>query len=371
MKRNGSKILAALAVLLAGLAPAQAYWLTVLSDDLSTNGSAWTYSGVSNSTGQALIRYDSVNQNIHAEWNETNLLITTGDPYIMIPSRLSRPLARVLTDNDTFRLRATLNLVPGSVANTVEGYQIANIGLYDVSQMGPDRTLSDDWSTNTNLLRDGSDFVEFNYFIYNTYPGSTITAVIGAHVDGDDDFVYDAGVGSEGAMGVDHWLPEGTNLYVEVEYFGAATDTLGRVAHCAIYTDPDRTNLLVVNGVTMSYWTQPLPAERTFRVTDVAFYNYVQKKWDEGNVTGAGAGTIDDISVEQYFEPGQIFSNSLQNESIVSTWAAESGTTYYAQFCSNLLESTWATVAVIQATSDTLACTNGLNGGWGCYRVTY
>ena len=57
---------------------------------------------------------------------------------------------------------------PGSVPDTTEFYQIGVMGLYGLEHMGPDRTQSDNppyGSSNTNILKDGSDFVEFDYFI--------------------------------------------------------------------------------------------------------------------------------------------------------------------------------------------------------------
>lgn len=348
---------------------ADAYWLKVLSDDFSNSASAWTYSGVSNALNQPLFACDSGQQNIHAEWNQANVYVGVGDPYTITPSAISRSLDRVLTDNTTLRFGATLNITTGSVVDTTEFFQIANITLCDITQMGPDRPMSDNWSGNNTLLRDGSDFVEFNYFVNNSWGGPNITSIMGAHIEGVDG-EYTTGIDlSQTAMGEDHWLPEGTNLYIQVEYFGAETGSLARVSHCAIYTEPARTNVLVVNGVPMSYWTQSLPAGKHFRLTHLAFYNYPSANW--GGANGAGAGTFDDLYVERLVKSGDCFSSVLQGEQIVTTWAAESGTTYSIEFSTNLAANSWMTNAVIAASGATITYTNSISGPRGCYRVSY
>ena len=348
---------------------ADAYWHKVLSDDFSNSASAWTYAGVSNALNQPLFACDTGQQNIHAEWNQENVYVGIGDPYAITPSLISRSLERVLTDHVTLRFGATLNITTGSVADTIEFFQIANITLCDIDQMGPDRPMSDNWSGNNTLLRDGSDFVEFNYFVNNSWGGPNITTIMGAHIEGVDG-EYTTGIDfSQTAMGEGHWLPEGTNLYIQVEYFGAATDSLARVAHCAIYTEPSRTNVLVVNGVPMSYWTQSLPAGKHFRLTHLAFYNYPSANW--GGANGTGAGTFDDLYVEQFVKNGDCFSNVQQGEQIVTTWAAESGTTYSIEFSTNLAANAWVTNAVIAASGTTITCTNSISGPRGCYRVSY
>ena len=348
---------------------AEAYWLKVLWDDFSSGSSAWTYAGVSNAYNQPLIACDSVNQKVRAEWDQSNVFIGTGDPYTIVPSRLSRPLDRVLTDRDTVRFGVTLNIEAGTVVDTIELFQMANVALCDITQMGPDRPMSDNGSDNSNLLRDGSDFVEFSYFVNNGWGGPNITSLIGAHIDGVNGD-YTTGVNfSQTAMGEGHWLPEGTNLYVQVEYFGAATGALARVAHCAIYTEPARTNVLVVNGVAMSYWTQSLPTDKFFRLTDLAFYNYPSANW--GGANGAGAGTFDDVYVERYFENGKIFSCSFQDTQMAMSWAAESDATYYVEFSTNLCANVWMTNAVLKASGETATYTNFISGMRGYYRVSH
>lgn len=348
---------------------ADAYWLKVLSDDFSNSASAWTYSGVSNALNEPLFACDSGQQKIRAEWNQSNFYVGVADPYTIIPSVISRPLDRILTDNVTLRFGATLNITTGSVVDTSEIFQIVNIALCDVTLMGPDRPMSDNWSANTTLLRDGSDFLEFNYFVNNSWGGPNITAVMGAHITGVDG-EYTTGIDYlQTAMGEGHWLPEGTNLYIQMEYFGAETGAMARVAHCAIYTEPSRTNVLIVNSVPMSYWTQSLPAEKYFRLTHLAFYNYPSANW--GGANGTGAGTFDDVYVEQLVKSGDIFSNVQQGGQIVTTWAAESGTTYYVEYSTNLVANTWVTNAVVEASGMTITYTNSIGGPGGCYRVTY
>jgi len=280
----------------------------ICSDDFSSNPSnTWFYSGTTNNAGQNLFRYDATRQNIAAEWDQSNHIDGTSDPYEVVPSRLARPLGMTLTDADTFRVSATLNIATGTVPDTTEFYQVANIGLYDTNSMGADRAMADNSSGNTALVDDGSDFVEFNYFINNKSFGwnPNITATIGAHVtNGIGD--YTTGSSADGYfhstdMGADHWLPGDTNLYVDLVYFGAARNGDARRAHVAVYTDPQRATLLSVNGVSMHYWSQPLPADKAFSVSAVAFYNYVNTSW--GGANGAGAGTWDDVHVDVYPYP--------------------------------------------------------------------
>lgn len=348
---------------------APACWQNVLQDDFSgPSSNQWVFEGVSNSAGQALIRYDGPAGRVAAEWDQAKVYVGAGDPYTMTPSRLLHPLAVCLTDQDSFRLTATLNLAAGSVVNTPEIYQIANVGLYDAAEMGPDRTMSDNWSGNSQVLKDGSDFVEMNYFINNAWGGPNVTCVIGAHIAGVDGD-YTTGTNYlQTAMGEGHWLPEGTNLYLTLEYFGAATGDLARVAYCGVFTEPERTNALVVNNVTMSYWTQPMPATKSFRLTHAGFYNHVAGNW--GGANGGGTGTFDDVSVDRWVPPGDVFSNRLAEGQVVLTWAAESGTTYYLEFCTNLAAGLWSTACVVEASGDTVTWTNGSNGKGGCYRVS-
>lgn len=349
----------------------QAYWLKVLWDDFSSGSSAWTYAGVSNAYNRPLIACNSVNRNVRAEWDQSNVFVGTGDPYTIIPSRLSRTLGCVLTDDDTIRFGATLNIATGSVPNTSEYYETANIGLYNLAEMGPDRAMSDNLSRNSNLLKDGSDFIEFNYFIGNNtawdyFPSAEVT--MGAHITGlDGDYYFNWK--NPRSMGVNHWLPEGTNLYVEVVYYGSATNDSARRSYGAIYTDPTRANLLVVNGVELYYWTPPLPTNKSFTLTDIAFFNYAAANW--GGANGAGAGTFDDVYVEKYLKNGDILSYSLQGEQLVTTWVAASGATYYVNFSTNLCANAWVTNAVLEASGETMTYTNFISGMRGYYRVSH
>ncbi len=369
------------AAFLIAASPGRAHWQRVLEDSFngdSTN--AWTYQGVTNLNGLSLMVWDPTNENIHAEWDQTNFYGAVGDPVTILPSRLSRSLERVLTDRDTFRFGATLRLATGSVANTIEYFEIANIGLYDLGSMGPDRAMSDDWTWNSTLVKDGSDFIEFNYWIGNNaswgwYPSAEAT--MGAHIDGlyGDYYFNWSGLGDplwhSTSMGQDRWLPEGTDLFVQVVYYGAATNSYARRAYTAIYTDPARTQFVQVNGVDMYYWTVPLPTDRWFRLTDLAFFNYAQTNYTGTNgPAGAGVGTFDNVYVEQYFEPCEIFTNHIEALGFVAAWAAETGKTYYVEFTTNLAAQTWTTSAVVVASGETASCTNAADGKGGYYRVT-
>jgi hypothetical protein len=324
-----------------------------------------------------LFHLDAHAGNVSAEWDQSNNYRGwPNDPEVITPSRFSRPLNRVLTDRDTFRFGVTMQITPGSVPDTTEFYQIANFGLYDLSQMGPDRLMNDNFSGNTVIVKDGSDFVEFNYFINNNSWGfnANIQPTIGTHITGfDGDYIVgstlDAGFWHNTDMGADHWLPEGTNLYIEIVYYGGATNAFARRTYGAVYTEPGRTNLLTVNGVAMYYWTLPVPTTKTFCVSDFAFFNHVGANW--GGVSGAGAGTYDDVYAERYVEPGVIFSNALQSGLFVTTWAAVSGQTYVLEHCTNLGAGVWETNAVIQAAGETLTFTNPANGKGGYYRVSF
>lgn len=356
-------------IVLASHVAAQAYWHSLMSDDFSVvDTNAWSYEGVTNAAGDPLIGHPAGASEVHAEWSQSNLYVGAGDPYTIVPSRFARRLARRVTDRDTFRAGATLNLATGSVANTWEFHQIANIGVYGLVDMGPDRTMSDNWSGNSALLKDASDFVEFNYFINNCWGGPNITAVIGAHIEGVDG-AYTTGTNmAQTAMGEDHWLPEGSNLYVEVSYFGGETGALARVAHCAIYTEPERTNLVVVNGVGMSYWTQALPTNEEFTATHFAFFNYAGANWGGANAEGAGA--FDDAYVRRWVPPGEVFSNSVEAGGMVITWAAVSGSTYQVECCADLAAGGWTPVGVVTALAETACWTNALAAQGGYCRVT-
>jgi len=268
--------------------------VTILSEDFNSDPSAnWTYSGQQNGSSQNLFRWNASGY-VDAEWDQSNSYTGSGDPYTILPSWYSRSLGQTLTDHNRFRFGATLNL--SSVTDTTEFYQLANIGLYGLSDMGADRTLSDNFSGNTTLVKDASDFVEFNYFAYSgTWGGPVTAATMGAHITGDT-WDYTTGAGADAmyhstdASGT--YLPTSTDLYVEVTYYGTTT----RRAHMGIYTDAARTTLLSVNGVEQYYWTQPLPADDHFTLTDIAFYNYVGANW--GGTNGSGSGMFDDVYVQ-------------------------------------------------------------------------
>ncbi len=273
-------------------------WQGVLAEnfDVDPGANGWSYQGVQNAGANDLIRWNSAGY-VDAEWDQSNHFKSWDgaamDPYEIQSSSYSRSLSVTLSDDDTFRFGATLSI--NSVVNTTEFYQLANFGLYNMSQMGQDRAMSDNWSGNINLVKDGSDFVEFNYFIQNeSFGWNPMTqSTIGAHIDGLAG-KYISGSGTdpmfhETDMGAGNYLPTGTDLYVEVTYFGATN----RRAHSAIYTDSGRTQLLSVNGVEQYYWTEPLSAEDSFTVTHVAFFNYAASNW--GGPNGAGSGTFDDF----------------------------------------------------------------------------
>ena len=273
---------------------------TVLSDDFSSDPSSnWTYSGQQNGSSQNLFRWNASGY-VDAEWDQSNLYTASSNPSTtpdtIAPSYYARSLGQTLTDDQRFRFGATLDL--SSVANTTEFYQVANFGLYGLSDMGADRTMSDNFSGNSTLVKDGSDFVEFNYFINNDSFGwnANTGAAMGAHITGDTGD-YTTGASSDAMyhktdMGKDNWLPTGTDLYVEVTYYGTTT----RRAHMGVYTDAAHTTLLSVNGVEQYYWTQPLPADDHFTLTDIALFNYTGVNW--GGTNGTAAGMFDDVYVQ-------------------------------------------------------------------------
>jgi hypothetical protein len=278
-------------------------WTTILSENFNTDPSAnWSYSGRQNATSQNLIRWNAASGNLLAEWDQSNHYKDWGgtsplDPFEIEPSSYRRPLSQTLSDTDTFKFGAALQV--NSVVNTKEFYQVANFGLYNLSNMGADRTMSDNFSGNSNLVKDGSDFVEFNYFIQNeSFGWNPMTqCTIGAHIDalGGNYFV---GSNTDAMfhgtdMGASNWLPTATDLYLEVVYYA---DT--RRAYSAIYTDSARTALLSVNGVQQYYWTIPLPTGEHFTLTDAAFWNYVGANW--GGANGSGSGMFDEFYVSLY-----------------------------------------------------------------------
>lgn len=345
---------------------AGAGWVSLFEDDFSAPPTNWTYSGVTNSSGQPLFYHDSTQGVIRAEWDQANSFSGLSDPYIIAPSSFSHPLPRILTDRDTFRLRAVLNIATGTVADTTELFQIASIGLYNLQAMGPDRPMSDNFSANSNLVKDGSDFVEFSYFINDSWGGPNITATIGSHIEGTDG-EYTTGTNwTQTAMGEGFWLPEGTSLYVELVYCGAATNTDRRRAFCTIYENADFTGVLSVNGVAMHYDTARLPDGKFFRVSDVAMQNWPSSNW--GGENGFGRGFYDSIEVSQYFEPGEIFAQELCIGNFCMTFAAEGGAVYHIQSCSNLA-SGWETVASVTAGTESVTFTNSLGDDGRFFRI--
>jgi hypothetical protein len=355
----------------------QAFWQRIFEDGFSvTSTGTWAYVGETNASGQALIRHDEATERVEAEWDQANLYVGTGDPYTIVASRLGRSLDFLLDDGDTFRLGARLRLAAGSVPDTTEFYQIANFGLYNLSFMGPDRMMSDNgaFPPPGTFVKDGSDFVEFNYFINNRSYGfnPNIQPTIGAHIEGVDGLYTVGSSGDTGFwhntdMGEDHWLPTETDLFVEVIYYGAATNELARRAHGAIYTDAARTDLLQVNGVAMYYWTQPVPADRHFTLTDFAFFNYAGENW--GGPSGCGAGWFDDAYVDRLVPEGELFRAGVEEGRFVAHGAGVSGTVYYLEFCADLAGGVWTTAAVATASGETVAFTNAPAGARGSYRV--
>jgi hypothetical protein len=171
-------------------------------------------------------------------------------------------------------------------------------------------------------------------------------------------------------MGADNWLPTGTNLYVEVVYHGAATNSWARRAMAAIYSDPTRTNLLSVNAVEMYYWTIPVALEKSFTLTDFAICNFVDGVF-YGGPAWHGTGTFDDVYVDRYVRDGDLFSQEATGSDQVLKWAAASGATYYVEYSSNLLANIWVTNAILQASGETMTYTNPLTGKGGCIRVSF
>ncbi len=306
-----SKAVGVVLVLSAGnlAAQGQVTWNSILQENFDADPSGnWSYAGQLNGSSQALIRWDSTNGRLAVEWDQSNNYAGSGDPYTIQPSRYARSLPVTLDDSQTFKFGAKLRI--SSAVDTTEFYQVANVGLYNLSQMGDDRTMSDNLSGNTNAVKDASDFVEFNYFIQNKSWGFNpmTQATVGAHITGTvGDYTVGSGIVGDALwhdtdMGADHWLPLDTDLFVEVIYYGAETGAKARRAHSAIYTDPARTTLLSVNGVQQYYWTQALPTDDHFALTDAGGWNYVGENWDGTN--GAGSGTLDDFYVmEEVPEP--------------------------------------------------------------------
>ena len=353
---------------------AQASWWRVAEDDFATDpADRWSYAGATNELGQPLLRYEAAFQRLGAEWDQGNQF-ALGDPYQIVNSRLARPLGRTLTDRDTFRFGATLQIKPGTITNTLEFYQLACFGLYnlDPAASGADRNQSDNFSGNTTLVRDANDLIEFNYFINNDsfgfnpfVQGLLITRMPTNETDNTSYIV--TGAGSDPFfhntdMGVNNYLPAATNLYVEVTYLGGATGTLARRVYTAVYTNAARTALLEVNGVPQYYWTQPAPTNRTFAVDHLAFFNYASVNYTVlfgGNTPdGAGAGSFDDLYVDVDLPETTAATMHAGPAGLVSTWASAAGRTYTLLTASDPAAGNWSTAAVLTAQADFLTLTN-------------
>jgi hypothetical protein len=337
----------------------QASWWNLMTEDFDSSASnRWHYAGVSNALNQALFQINPTSGVVEAEWDQGNSF-SGGDPYTIKNSALSRPLPRLLRDTDTFRIGATLRLAAGSIPDTSEFWQLANLGLYNLAAMGPDRTLADDYSGNTTLLRNGSDFVEFNYWINNAATvwgdfAPNIGAVAGGHVTNDIDMLYTTGDYGDASffhntdMGLGHYLPVDTDLFIELTYHGATTGNLSRRVYAAVYTDAARTSLLEVNGAPMYYWTQPVPAVHAFTLTEAAFFNYASANW--GGANGRGAGTWDSLYVDLAVGAGGVAEMSGSGAGPTMTWAAEPGVDYALLVSSDLASGVWSTQQVVSAT---------------------
>ena len=358
---------AILAVCVSSILPSivrAGHWTNLVSDAFDGSTSAqWSYSGVNNASGDPMFRYDATSGVLRGEWDEANYIDVWADPLVVSNSSMSRSLPRTLNDGDTFRVRVTLQVEPGSVPDTSEFFGIGNVGVYNLTEMGPDRSMTDNWPT--NLVKDGSDFVEFNYWINNNYGGPNIGAMMGAHlatniVDGD----YWTGTDyTQTTLGDHNLLPAGSNLYVELTYFGADSGPFARRCCARIFADALRSKPLVITNSTtglpkaMTYWTQALPVDKHFTATDVAFINYPQGNW--GGVNGAGRGTFDDLAVDVYDPETDFRGYDADPAGPIVRWVAVSGATYRVMQCSNLIQGAWTTSAVVVAQSPLAAWTNG------------
>jgi hypothetical protein len=345
-----------LAALLA-VPGAEAAWLRLVHEPFdAVLSNAWTYAGVPGSGGQDLFQHDATAGVVRAEWSEDNYFDSSGDPFVISNSHYTCRLPRPLADRQTFRVGATIRIEPGSIPDTTEFWQIASFGLYNLAESGPDRTLADDWYGHANPVKNAGDFVEMNYFINNDSFGfnPNISATIGGHVRGNTDMRYVTGSGQDTGyyhltdMGAGHYLPEGANLYAELTYFGAETGAVRRRAHVAIYEDPARTNILSVNGVAMFYWTQPLPDGEGFRLAEAGFMNYPTLNY--GGVVGAGRGAFDDLYVDLFVAPGEIYDAGREGHGAVVRWGSIAGSNYTVLVADRL--GAWHTGAVVTATGE-------------------
>lgn len=360
---------------------ASAYWHNLLTDDFSA-ATPWVYAGATNASAQPLFRLNTSAGVVEAEWDQSNAFNGGTDPYTIVPSRLARDLPRVLTDRDTFRFGATLRIEPGSVSDTSEFHQIANFGLYNLAFMGDDRSMADNYSFAmgwvSQAVKDGSDFVEFNYWIGND-PDSmwgayyrSAEATVGAHIEGlEGDYNFAWTTGSDplkhDTQMLGGWLPEDTNLYIELVYHGAATGAVARRVYMAVYTEPERTNILTVNGVAMYYWTPPQPADKTFTLAQFAFQNYVSPNYGDSNAVGRG--TFDNVYVDLHVAEGAFFAQQSSPGQHAVSVGAVSGAVYRIETCTDLFAGNWTLHSEIAADGDTLTFTNQPDGGARYYRV--
>jgi hypothetical protein len=383
MRHVGKFVRMAMAGMVVGWAcDAGAYWQRILEDGFSTtNSSTWSYAGATNSYGEPLFRQDTTAENVHAEWDQVNRIETNGDPFVIVPSRFSRSLGRTLSDHDTFRVGATLVLSRGSVNDTDQGFEIANFGLYNLAETGPDRCSADWDSTNAVRVKDAGDYVEFNYFVGNSWSGPNICPAIGKHcgTSSEDNFPLWWGPTDpqwpRNYCGLNNWLPAGTTLYVQVTYYGAATNAMSRRAYVAIYTEPARTNLLLVN-TNMEWWTPPLDPGDHFIVTDMAFFNYVNKTTSDPlfgpfGPPARGTGTWDDVYVDVGVDEGECFAGATSGAGHVLNWGAVSGVTYAVLSGTNLVSGGWVTAAVVRAEGETATWTNKNVHNGGYYHVSF
>lgn len=368
-------------------AVSEASWWRVFHEDFSTPpASRWTYAGVTNSSGDPLAQFDAANQRLIAEWDQGLHFDGSGDPWVISNSTFSAPLGRTLTDADTFRFGAKLRIAPGSIPDTLEFYQIANFGLYNLGPgAGADRAQSDNYSGNSSLVRDANNLMEFNYFINNRSFGFNPfiqgTAVARMPMDeADSTAYYITGSGFDPFfhntdMGADTYLPEDRDLFVEVTYFGAATGAVHRRIYTAIYTNAARTDLLIVNGVPMYYWTRPAATNLAFDLDRFAFVNYAAVNFTVlfGGSTpdGAGAGAFDDAYVDVDLPEGALADVQRAGAQAVITWSAVSGRTYSVVSAPDPLTLAWSTTQVVVADGGFASATNPLTAPRAIWALSF